>query len=595
MPSRLPILVAVLVSSLCSFPGCGGGSGSVPPQRVSVAIVISPTHATVKAGSTQFFFATVTGTTNTLVTWRVNGVMGGNATFGTISASGLYTAPTTIPNPPAATITAISQADATKTASATATLTIGVSVSPTSATLNIGGTQQQFDAVVTGTTNTGVDWTVNGLPPGDPNTTFGTITASGLYTSPDAIPNPPNFQVTATSQADPTQASNARVVIHAGGPEVNQAPQTAPIKLGTSGGNAKDSSAGFCCSGTLGALVTRGGVDYILSNNHVLARTDLAVAGEPITQPGLVDNVCAPATPVANFTQKVKLKNNPSNIAAADAALAQVISGEVDPTGAILQLGAVNGGLAQPAPPASTILAPAIGMQVAKSGRTTGLTCDLIEATNVTVQVRYENTCGSKTTFVVTYDNQVEIASATFSAAGDSGSLIVNALTAEPVALLFAGDNTSTIANPIKAVLAALPDPQHPTVFPTLVGGAKHPVSGCTGTFSSTSGVNANMSMARSVSRLADVEIDRAANAKKNHVGALMADPAIIGVGVGAGDASGEAAIIVFADQAKSHRPVPATLDGVKTKVRRVEPFHAFDVGSCPASNVIHAGSISLR
>ncbi len=590
MRSRLPILAAIVVSSLFSFPGCGGGSGSIPPQRVSVGIVISPTHASVTAGSTQFFFATITGTTNTVVTWQVNGVTGGNATFGTISASGIFTAPSTVPNPPAATVTAISQADATKSASASVTITIGVSVSPISVLLNVGGTQQQFDAVVTGTANTGVDWTVNGLPPGDPNTTFGTITASGLYSSPNAIPNPPNFQVTATSQADPTQASGARVVIEAGGPGVNQAPQTAPIKLGTSGGNAKDSSASFCCSGTLGALVTRGGTDFILSNNHVLARSDQAIAGEPITQPGLVDNSCTPATPVANFTQKVKLKNNPSNIAPADAALAQVISGEVDTTGAILQLGAVTGGLAQPAPPSSTIVAPAIGMQVAKSGRTTGLTCGLIEATNMTVQVRYENTCGSKTTFVVTYDNQVEIASTTFSAAGDSGSLIVNALTAEPAALLFAGDNTSTIANPIQAVLAALPDPQHPIVFPTFVGGAKHPVSGCTGTLSGASGVNASTSMVRTVARLADVEIERAANAKRTHVAALMTDPAIIGVGVAAGDTPGEAAIIVFADQTKSHRAVPATLDGVKTKVRTVEPFHAFELHACPAQP-----SISLR
>src|SRR5882724_5583056 len=218
MPSRLPILVAVMVAFLFLFPGCGGGSGSVPPQRISVGIVISPTHASVKAGSTQFFFATVTGTTNTLVTWRVNGVTGGNTTFGTIDASGLYAAPRTIPNPPAATVTAISQADATKTASASVTITIGVSVSPNSVVLNVGGTQQQFDAVVTGTANTGVDWRVNGLSPGDPNTTFGTITASGLYSSPNSIPNPPNFQVTATSQADPTQASGARVVIEAGGP-----------------------------------------------------------------------------------------------------------------------------------------------------------------------------------------------------------------------------------------------------------------------------------------------------------------------------------------------------------------------------------------
>src|SRR5205085_12679462 len=125
------------------------------------------------------------------------------------------------------------------------------------------------------------------------------------------------------------------------------------------------------------------------------------------------------------------------------------------------------------------------------------------------------------------------------------------------------------------------------------VGGATHPVSACTGTFSQLSGIAQNL--AKSFSRPTDAEIDRAATAKQNHVAALMADPAIIGVGVGAGDAPGEAAIIVFADQAKSHMPIPATLDGVRTKVKNVERFHAFDVLVCPAKNRAHARSISLR
>ena len=577
---------------LLSLSGCGG-SGSVPSQRVLVQVSVFPSQATVTAGATRSFFASVTGTTNHVVTWKVNGAIGGDATSGTIDSAGFYTAPNTIPTPAIVTVSAFSQADPTKSGAASITIAIGVAVSPSSIPLNIGGVQQQFIAVVSGSDNSAVDWTVNGLPPGDPNTTFGTIATSGLYTSPNAIPSPPNFQVTATSQADPTRSGSAGVAISAGGPSVNQAAQSAPIKLGTSGGNANDHSAGFCCSGTLGALVTRGGTDFILSNNHVLARTDQAIAGEPINQPGLVDNNCDPATPVANFTQKVKLKNNPNNIAPADAALAQVIAGEVDPTGAILQLGTISGGLAQPAPPANTTVTPAIGMPVAKSGRTSGLTCDTIAAINVTVQVQYENSCGSTSTFLVTYDNQVEIDSTTFSAAGDSGSLIVNAQTAEPVALLFAGDNTSTLANPIQAVLTALADPKDPTVLPTFVGGATHTVSACTGTFNRASGTAVNL--VKSFSRPTDEEIDRAATAKKNHVAALMTDPAIIGVGVGTGEAPGEASIIVFADETKSHRPIPPTLDGVKTKVKNVERFHAFDVLGCPANDRVRARSISLR
>ncbi len=72
--------------------------------------------------------------------------------------------------------------------------------------------------------------------------------------------------------------------------------QGRPIKLGVSGGNVNDIGGGFCCVGTLGSLVTNGPNDYILSNNHVLARqstaTSSASLGEDIIQPGLADSSC---------------------------------------------------------------------------------------------------------------------------------------------------------------------------------------------------------------------------------------------------------------------------------------------------------------
>src|SRR5712671_3757719 len=47
--------------------------------------------------------------------------------------------------------------------------------------------------------------------------------------------------------------------------------QARPIQLGVSGGNSGDLANGFCCSGTLGALVTDGTTQFILSNTHVFA------------------------------------------------------------------------------------------------------------------------------------------------------------------------------------------------------------------------------------------------------------------------------------------------------------------------------------
>jgi hypothetical protein len=100
--------------------GGGGGGGTPPPAAVSISI--SPTSSTVGGGSTAQFTATVRNTTNTAVTWQVEGVTGGNATAGTISTGGLYTAPLEIPAGGTVTVTAVSQADTTKSASANVTI-----------------------------------------------------------------------------------------------------------------------------------------------------------------------------------------------------------------------------------------------------------------------------------------------------------------------------------------------------------------------------------------------------------------------------------------------------------------------------------------
>jgi len=103
------VLLAVLV--LLSA-GCGGGGYSAPPPPPQPTVTVSPASVNVRAGDTQQFNATVTGTANTQVTWSVNGVAGGNAANGTISTAGLYTAPATLPNPSNVTIVATSVATA---------------------------------------------------------------------------------------------------------------------------------------------------------------------------------------------------------------------------------------------------------------------------------------------------------------------------------------------------------------------------------------------------------------------------------------------------------------------------------------------------
>ena len=68
-----------------------------------------------KAGATQAFTATLTNTTNMTVTWKVNGTIGGDASVGTITAAGMYTAPSSVSASLTATVTAVSAADASRT------------------------------------------------------------------------------------------------------------------------------------------------------------------------------------------------------------------------------------------------------------------------------------------------------------------------------------------------------------------------------------------------------------------------------------------------------------------------------------------------
>jgi hypothetical protein len=87
-----------------------------------ITISISPTTATVKVRTTKQFTATVQGSGNTSVIWKVNGVSGGNGSLGTISASGLYRAPNNVPNPSVVTVSATAAADSSKTATAAVTV-----------------------------------------------------------------------------------------------------------------------------------------------------------------------------------------------------------------------------------------------------------------------------------------------------------------------------------------------------------------------------------------------------------------------------------------------------------------------------------------
>jgi hypothetical protein len=184
VPGRISIPVTATASA----------ENGLPPV---VGISVSPTSLAVQSGQSKQFTSTVTGTSNVAVTWT--------AVIGSITSSGLYTAPT-VTSQTSDTISAISVADSTKSASASVTVTpaaavVGVSLSPTSLALQ-SGQSKQFTSTVTGTSNMAVTWTA----------VLGSITSSGLYTAP-TITSQTSDTISAISVADPSKYDSGSVTL----------------------------------------------------------------------------------------------------------------------------------------------------------------------------------------------------------------------------------------------------------------------------------------------------------------------------------------------------------------------------------------------
>ena len=182
--------------------------GSAPPSQVVVSV--SPPSVTIQAGQTVQFSASVTSASNPAVTWSVS------PKIGTLSATGMFQAPATVPSNTTVQVTATSVADPTKSASAIVNVTaapqISVSVNP--ATVNLTASKpQQFTASVTGTSNAAVTWSMSPQA--------GQLSAAGWYTAPSSITSPQAITITATSVADTSKSASAVVNLQASAPVIN--------------------------------------------------------------------------------------------------------------------------------------------------------------------------------------------------------------------------------------------------------------------------------------------------------------------------------------------------------------------------------------
>jgi hypothetical protein len=561
---------------------CGGGGGSKPV----VSIAISAPATSVATSATLQFTATVTGSSNTAVTWEVNGLSGGAASTGTISSSGLFSAPASVPNPAVVTVTGVSQADGTKTSSLNITITSGgggtvtVTVTPASTPTEPVVVEtfatQTFAASVTGTSNTAVTWSISCQVGGS---ACGAISSTGKYVAPNSVPTfsnsdgsvtNDNVTVTATSVASPSSFGTTIVYVK----PLNQNALALPISLGSSGSSDGANCPTFCFGGTLGSLITRGGTQYILSNNHVLGLSDAATAGQAIRQPGTIEMQCETTDTniVANFTSFVPLQPQPTT--AVDVAIAQVISGDVDSSGNVLELGPVSGGIPQPGEVVSgSGMAATVGEAIAKSGRTTGLTCAAVESIDASmiVTVGYSKGCATGTSFSVNYKGQVvvggQVNGGNFIAEGDSGSLAVDEATSTPVALMFAGDSESSIGNPVAAVLTALKSGNNAASF---VGtSTPHAIAGCSLPAPTADGVVGKGSNARPATTSLSAAVTQAALGQQDRNAAtLMNVEGVSAVGTGASlDSPGQAALLVFVPAGASTANIPAEVNGVRTRI----------------------------
>ncbi|MGH9744079.1 MAG: hypothetical protein ACRD51_17185 [Candidatus Acidiferrum sp.] len=310
----VPFLV-VLAGTAC-LQGCGGGSADSvgnppPPPPPSIVVTVTPSSGSVLLGNSQPFTATVTNTTDTGVTWSVNGIPIGSASAGTITSAGLYTAPADLPSPATVNVMATSQADTTKSATAQLTITsdITITLTPPSAGVELGATQG-FHAGLNsgGHPDTSVRWSLSGATC---PAACGTIDLGGNYTAPGILPSPATTTLTAQSIADPSKLTSVPISITSNFTLQVTAPQSV-----TAGGTASIiatmrpvpgsnpstilswSLSGPGCSstacGTLTVVTTQG------SGGSVTADTATYVA--PTTPPS-PDSVTVTVTPQADPTK----------------------------------------------------------------------------------------------------------------------------------------------------------------------------------------------------------------------------------------------------------------------------------------------------
>lgn len=217
-----PASTAITCTTTTSTASTTTSSSTCTDPVTNITITISPATISLAAEGPSFpFSAAVSGGTNSVITWQVNGTFPGGGTAGTIDSAGDYIPPTTVPATPTINITATSFEDPKLSATAVVTITpvpvVAITSPAAPITVTSGSANTvQFSATETGGTANIILWSVaanggNGVPNG--NATLGTITAGGVYSPPATPPIGQTVSVIAQAQDSLTSTASLAVTI----------------------------------------------------------------------------------------------------------------------------------------------------------------------------------------------------------------------------------------------------------------------------------------------------------------------------------------------------------------------------------------------
>jgi hypothetical protein len=525
---NLPSTVVLLLGpAVIVIAGCGGHV-SASDSDVDSRITIQAAASHIDTNRTTRYSATLADGEPANVEWSVSGG-DPRAGAGSISRDGVYTPPSYLTRDAvtievSAVLAGRSNLSAPQSEIKTLTVTPGflqpltpgnLSLGP-NGTVTISGSMTEVGG--SGAIRFGLASDPAGTPSNagtlsSPHCLRGSVEGSNpaytvcsvTYTAPASIAASSSVYILGSVASNPT-LSWTRILLNSAGissnPAAHQARLAVPVQLGSSSGSNVDYDANLgqltdCCGGTLGALAPGRKRESVCVKQQPRLRPQRSVASRRNHRSagahrqrlhpvwcwprhhacGNLDRLSGPQFARRRMWTPRSPALLPAWLTQREASSNLAQNSPTAPSPPHRQAYHRQRGKGESA---------ALGMMVAKSGRTTGLTCAAVSAIDVDVVVDYFTDCAETNHSITkTFTNQIAISGTNFSDAGDSGALVVDTANAEPVGLFFAGATDSNgvehaIASPAADVLASLdtqvPETGSPASY-TFVGGADHPVS----------------------------------------------------------------------------------------------------------------------